>query len=1150
MFMLGDNSPTETGKSGSARKNTFVIVVVAIAIFLLVVSFVPEKPLSQSANASSMVQAPGGLSSMVAPSGNMNGGVSSALSNQIAKHDTSGIGEFSKYVSLSHKQFLSPVSGGPVVNANTPSTITFVDHNLALGTSWSVSVIDSGVLNNHLEFYTTLQGIQTAFSGTTTSGSMTGQLSNGIYFVFAGPHNADMLMGMITVKGADQTFDLNFPNVYKVTLSETGLTGGTGWSASLVDLLAAHPVFYSNSSVSSSLVAYVPNSSLNVYAGIGNPDYHFASFVVYGAPENINLKFPKMYKVTLSEMGLSAGISWMLSISDPNNPTHYFNSSTSSSIVAYLPNGTFAVQGGPGSIVWLQTLTVDGSDLSVTLSFPTFYKTTIEYSGLPPGNYTDSEIQSVNESNNGFASYVFYNNISESSTVIAYLPDGVYFNHYYNTYYGSTAFFAVTGQASIQHFSYPRLYNTTFVSTGLQTGLSWSVYVWDNNYSYEYDNSSSSIYNTVYAPDGTYSYQVVEGGAYATNTGTFTVAGYNQTVSVILPTYTFYRVTFQAQDYVPGSTVTVTVTDSNGTVFSYLSPANDSSNIVQLYLPNGYYNYSAWYSLPYSPGVSGTLNYPTTEIQVAGFPSGGTINFPLIYPITFTPVNLNPGYYWYLKLQSTGNATYQFENIQYTSGPTTVYVPEAYYTYTAEEVSTNDSYFGLPYFQYIYYSSAFQDNGTILKLNVNFPTLYKVTFTQTGLNSGMGWGVRVSNSGNTVSYYNTSSGTPIVGFLPSGTYSSFALVDGIAVATISVTVVTSSQTVNFVLQTVYRVDLHADDINQLSSWQIYIENASADKIYVWNGLESTNSVYLQDGSYTYYAQDAYSHHLSNGFTVSNANLLINLTFPGHYHVNVSQVGLAPGADWYFNLSGVWSGPLSYSSVFEFNVTNGTYLYSVESNDSDYAVHGSPFTLTVTGSNQSLGFTFFPTFVKYNVQFTESGLPTGTMWYLNISGQSSLSSSTGSISTQLRNATYSYTVSNSSEYYAEVSVGSFVVNGSSVSETVQYEKYAYINGTISPTNATIKVNGKTVSISGGAFSLKVTSGTYNLVASLSGYKTYYNNMTLNPGDSKNLTIQLSKQTSNPGGGFLGGTNTIYYILGGVVAIIAIAGVAFALRRKKT
>ena len=141
MFMLGDNSPTETGKSGSARKNTFVIVVVAIAIFLLVVSFVPEKPLSQSANASSMVQAPGGLSSMVAPSGNMNGGVSSALSNQIAKHDTSGMGEFSKYVSLSYKQFLSPVSGGPVVNANTPSTITFVDHNLALGTSWIVSVI-------------------------------------------------------------------------------------------------------------------------------------------------------------------------------------------------------------------------------------------------------------------------------------------------------------------------------------------------------------------------------------------------------------------------------------------------------------------------------------------------------------------------------------------------------------------------------------------------------------------------------------------------------------------------------------------------------------------------------------------------------------------------------------------------------------------------------------------------------------------------------------------------------------------------------------------------------------------------------------------------------------------------------------------------
>ena len=75
--------------------------------------------------------------------------------------------------------------------------------------------------------------------------------------------------------------------------------------------------------------------------------------------------------------------------------------------------------------------------------------------------------------------------------------------------------------------------------------------------------------------------------------------------------------------------------------------------------------------------------------------------------------------------------------------------------------------------------------------------------------------------------------------------------------------------------------------------------------------------------------------------------------------------------------------------------------------------------------------------KYPVTFTESGLPSGTTWYVNLSNGQSFSSTTSAISFSEPNGSYSYTVSNVSGYSVSPSSGSIAVSGSSISKTITY-----------------------------------------------------------------------------------------------------------------
>ncbi len=102
----------------------------------------------------------------------------------------------------------------------------------------------------------------------------------------------------------------------------------------------------------------------------------------------------------------------------------------------------------------------------------------------------------------------------------------------------------------------------------------------------------------------------------------------------------------------------------------------------------------------------------------------------------------------------------------------------------------------------------------------------------------------------------------------------------------------------------------------------------------------------------------------------------------------------------------------------------------------YDAYGSGF----DNSNQNIySFNFFVGFVEdYSVQhyytatFTESGPPSGTTWYVNISNGQSFSSNTSTITFTEINGSYTYTIGNVSGYKVSNQTGKITINGKNIS----------------------------------------------------------------------------------------------------------------------
>ncbi len=270
--------------------------------------------------------------------------------------------------------------------------------------------------------------------------------------------------------------------------------------------------------------------------------------------------------------------------------------------------------------------------------------------------------------------------------------------------------------------------------------------------------------------------------------------------------------------------------------------------------------------------------------------------------------------------------------------------------------------------------------------------------------------------------------------------------------------------------------------------------------------------------------------------------VLNITLNKSYSVTFSESGLKNGTLWSVEFNNVTEN--SNTSIITFYVPNGSYAFNVSSVYA-YAVAPASGEILVNGSDVNEKIIFAPT--EYSIIFKEEGLPSGTTWYVNLSNGMTSGPITGnSYSLNLTNGTYAFTMTNLSSYYTTTSHITVTVDGKTLTETVQYYHWAYITGTISPSNATLMINGNHVSLSSsGLFNVSVANGTYHLVASENGHATYYSNFTLNPAGIKNLAIDLktvSKPSSFP-------ISYIAVIAVVVLVIAAVSAVAVLRTRKR-
>ncbi|MHB1623374.1 MAG: beta-propeller fold lactonase family protein, partial [Cuniculiplasma sp.] len=259
-------------------------------------------------------------------------------------------------------------------------------------------------------------------------------------------------------------------------------------------------------------------------------------------------------------------------------------------------------------------------------------------------------------------------------------------------------------------------------------------------------------------------------------------------------------------------------------------------------------------------------------------------------------------------------------------------------------------------------------------------------------------------------------------------------------------------------------------------------------VNISNGISSgaitgtSHSFSLINGTYSYSIATVNKSWHSNGssFTVNGPSAPQSITFSlVKYAVTFTETGLPSGITWYVNITGHDSGAITGLTYFVM-LTNGTYAYTIQTNNKIYEPSPSSGPITVNGGPKSVSVTF--SLVKYAVTFTETGLPSGITWYVNLSNGQSFSSTGTSISFSEPNGTYAYSIATVNKSWHS-NGSSFTVNGPSAPQSITFSLVKYtvtLTETGLPSGITWYVNitgHDSGAITGLTYFVMLTNGTY-------------------------------------------------------------------------
>ncbi len=1012
----------------------------------------------------------------------------------------------------------SPASGNITVNGSMSSlsvsyswhpagtySVTFVESGLPTGTSWSVD----------------LSGTTWYSSGTVLEIPET----NGSYSYTAAPasgYSVSPSRGSVVVSGGNDFVYLTYtpPPTYLVTFTQSGLIRGTHWNVTLNGATL--------SSTGTAISFSEPNGTYSYSVG-GPGGYSInpaSGFVtVSGVPSNTVVNFTALgalYPVVFYESGLAAGMNWSVTYNG------FSNFSTSGSIIFEDPNGTFGYTAGtvPGYTAHPTsgTLTVNGSSAGTTIIYvrnPQNFTAIFVESGLPSGTSWSVTFAGTTYGSNqpyinfsmangtygyiigsvpGYAAspssgnvYINGANVRVNITYVATppgtylvsfnetgLPTGTHWNvtlnGSVNSSTGSSIAFVerngsytfslgnvpgytanvtsgsltVSGRSVYRTISFTANTAPTYIiyfnETGLPSGTAWNV-----TFNGIFDSSTFSIITFV-EPNGSYNFTVGhETGYTATpSSGTVTVNGRaaNRTITFSIAPPVLYSVVFYESGLPTGTYWNIT----------YHGVTNSSTTTsILFYEPNGTYAYTAGVVPGFSAGP------PSGTLSVNGGPSGTTIIYTAIpkgsYAVTFTEIGLPTGTLWNVTLNgsfssSTGNT------IAYTMSNGT-------YNFSLGIVSG-------------YTPSPTHGTLTVIGQSVNqtitfTTTVYTYTFTETGLLTGTLWNVTVQG----VLHFSTSN---TVSFTePNGTYAySVGVVSGYMPSptsgTLTVRGAGSGPTITF-SPVYYNVTFTESGLPTGTMWNATLNGIQRSSTSFAIVFSEANGTY----SYSVGPVPGYTASPSSGqVKVNGVSVTVPITFTVvTYTVSFTESGLPAGTTWNVTLNSVKHQAVS--TMISFIAPNGTYTYALGIVPG-YTPSPASGSLTVNGAavNQPIVFTL----ATYTVNFSETGLPTGTSWSVTLNG-GKLSSTSSSILFSETNGTYSYSVGSVPGYTASPSSGQVKVNGSSITVQVTFTLVTYTvsfteSGLPAGTAWNVTLNGVKHQAVSTVISFLVPNGTYSYV----------------------------------------------------------------------
>lgn len=473
-------------------------------------------------------------------------------------------------------------------------------------------------------------------------------------------------------------------------------------------------------------------------------------------------------------------------------------------------------------------------------------------------------------------------------------------------------------------------------------------------------------------------------------------------------------------------------------------------------------------------GSNGNFSSAPGYNLVDGWGSINAYNFVMAqqnsYNVTFNAAGLPPGATWQVDLSNGFSLNTTATNF-------TIILPNGTYSYAALDMG-NYSYA---------LNGSFTVAGSPLTVQCAFNSqLYNVQFIESGLPSGI-WYVNES-----LQHESATSGSPVTLENFNGTYH-FTVQTGNRNYMPNVTsgyFTVSGENITVFIKFIpfnYTVIFSETGLPTATPWYANVTG----KISSGPILASSYTDELMNGSYTYTIGTVDKTYNATGgaFTINGNSPSIQVKFEKvDYQVTARESGLPPGTMWFLNLTDGQSFSATGSTLTT-GLSNGTYTYSLGTTDKEYNASGGSF--TVSGADESLSLTFTP--VTYAVTFAETGLPSGTSWFVNITGEPSSGKITSSsYSVSLSNGTYAYTIGTVNKSF-ESPAGTIVVNGDPLGKPVIFSPVNYTvtfseQGLLQHVGWSIDFNGTLYSSSNSSISVQTSNGTYSYsVSKLSDYR---------------------------------------------------------------